>query len=695
MNSSQSKTSTGKKIALVMGALGVVFFLFLASVPFWFDMDRYRPQIISQVQPYLRGSLKLGKLSLSVWGKFKVGVDGFELIDVNGKEVASAKSISGEVPIASVFGGAPKLSIQIHQPSISVVKDKNGKMNVLELIRTSSTDPTQKVGETPATAKGESAGQGGFVLNVLNRAQVALNIDRAHLNYSDLTTGQQTSVQSLSLETKKISLSEPSQIKLSADLDVKMGEAGAIEGPFELLAMVHPKPSLEGKWQGSLTAKSDLSQIEIRSTNAKFKPKGARGIFMTEWTQERDDLRGSVKVEIPGLDFEGKTKLQFNPSIQGEISLISNEIDLDKLFGLDPVNSGKNEAKSGAPQATQASGKTESLDKSVSTLRQNPWLTQSRITLTSELKSLKTRGVVVSGIKATGLWAQGAMRLSSFKMNLLGGTGTASGQLNLMSSKPTYSMDMELKDLQLGQAVASQSPLLKNTIQGRGYFKLNGAGMSLDPEPAKQNFSCTGNLRIADAKFMTLDLGQIVTQALGQSMVKLIDQVPGLKGKSITQAGPVKSEYEVMTGDFSIKNGVMEAPNFVAKAVEGKGLDLKGSTRLTLSTCEFTADWVVKDTYNLTRARDLSLEQGGVKIDHILAQGNEPVMFPILVGGTCTQPKVNYEAISASLIKVAVGNVTQGLARKATQEVTKKIQEELGKQAAKPLKDALKSIFGK
>ena len=219
---------------------------------------------------------------------------------MTGVQTCALPIFSGEVPIASVFGGAPKLSIQIHQPSISVVKDKNGKMNVLELIRTSSTDPTQKAGETPATAKGESAGQGGFVLNVLNRAQVALNIDRAHLNYSDLTTGQQTSVQSLSLETKKISLSEPSQIKLSADLDVKMGEAGVIEGPFELLAMVHPKPSLEGKWQGSLTAKSDLSQIEIRSSTANVKPKGARGILVTEWTQEKDDLRGSVKVEIPG-----------------------------------------------------------------------------------------------------------------------------------------------------------------------------------------------------------------------------------------------------------------------------------------------------------------------------------------------------------------------------------------------------------
>ena len=157
----------------------------------------------------------------------------------------------------------------------------------------------------------------------------------------------------------------------------------------------------------------------------------------------------------------------------------------------------------------------------------------------------------------------------------------------------------------------------------------------------------------------------------------------------------IESRYDFISSDFTINKGLLEAPNFIAKAVSQKGLDLKGLTELTLKDCGLKARWQVIDTYNLTKARDISLEQGGVKIEHLLAEDNSPVSFPIEIDGTCQAPQFNYEAMSGPLIKVALKNVALGVSKRLTQELGKRLQTEIIHRAGKPLGDALKNIFGK
>jgi hypothetical protein len=319
---------------------------------------------------------------------------------------------------------------------------------------------------------------------------------------------------------------------------------------------------------------------------------------------------------------------------------------------------------------------------------------QTDLVLKAEIKEIKSKGIVILDLLAQGSFKKGLLKIEQVKLKVLDGWVTASAQLNMMSSIPVYSGQVEVKEVQLGQAVSSQSPLLKNTVQGKGYFKFAGSGSSFDPENAKARFVGQGSMKIAGAKFSTLDVGQMVTQGLGQSMSKIIEKLPLLKGQSLDKVGSIKSEYEAMTADFSIAQGVFKAPKFLAKPVPNQGLELAGSTELDLRTCALKAEWQIQDPYNLTRVRDIKLEQGGFKVEHLFEEGNKPVMFPIQIGGTCESPKVNYEAMTAHFLKVALNNASKGAVQKATQEVGKKLQEELGKRAGQQLKDALKGIFG-
>ena len=80
-----------KKIILgVCSGVGIII-LFLASIPLWFDIEHYRPEVVSISEKFLNGKLTLGKLTFSVWGKLRFKVDGLSLTDLAGEKVLAVK----------------------------------------------------------------------------------------------------------------------------------------------------------------------------------------------------------------------------------------------------------------------------------------------------------------------------------------------------------------------------------------------------------------------------------------------------------------------------------------------------------------------------------------------------------------------------------------------------------------------------
>ena len=87
-------------------------------------------------------------------------------------------------------------------------------------------------------------------------------------------------------------------------------------------------------------------------------------------------------------------------------------------------------------------------------------------------------------------------------------------------------------------------------------------------------------------------------------------------------------------------------------------------------------DWEVIDTFNLTKAKDLSVNQAGIDIPHILAEGSQPVQFPVSAGCDLKAPCYSYAQVPEYLGKVAMNNAAgrrlgqgQGRAEKAGRPV--------------------------
>ncbi len=121
--------------------------------------------------------------------------------------------------------------------------------------------------------------------------------------------------------------------------------------------------------------------------------------------------------------------------------------------------------------------------------------------------------------------------------------------------------------------------------------------------------------------------------------------------------------------------GKLSLPNFVAQAEPNSGIDLKGRTSLGMVDESVEADWEVIDTYNLTHARDLSVNIQGVDVKSILADGSQPVKFSVHVGCTRSQPCYSYGQVPEYFAKVALANVSRSVQGKAKAELVKKAEE--------------------
>ena len=157
----------------------------------------------------------------------------------------------------------------------------------------------------------------------------------------------------------------------------------------------------------------------------------------------------------------------------------------------------------------------------------------------------------------------------------------------------------------------------------------------------------------------------------------------------------------MISSHFSIQNGKFTAPDFVAKAIANQGIDLKGSTSANLLDETLDVSWDVIDTYNLTHAKDLSVEQSGVKVEHILADGSSPVHFPIHVGCKMSAPCYSYSEVPLFLSKIVLGNVSRAVTGKAKEKLHEELQKRgssIIEQVAPPsiqnqLKNGLKGLF--
>ena len=739
-----------KKLAIIFGVILTVLISGIIIIPLVVDVDHYRPRLVTLANQKINGQLTVGKLSLSLWGHVQIQMKGLKLTDVRNKEVLGAEEAFFQLPLWSLITGAPVVTLKVNHPRINVVKDRRGKVNLLELPVASpkpiSTGENSNYDETtaagaPVATIGQEPKQNGaadsardFVApSLFLKARLGLEFRDALLTYVDEVSAIHTEIKETNLVLRDLSLSHPTELEFWANLDTRYGKTLRLNGPAKLTGRAEPRfengkfvdvkmaahldldpvsiliPGIFEKKAGQATS-ADLSllasgeKISIDHFTAKFLNAEIQGDVQVELPQSVTpaialqaqsntiDLKAWATA-IPQLaeyELAGTAALQFDvrgptdrlkyqgqvnfknvtaklpqfkvpPVWDGEIHVATDQVDrifihlsapgsdlkiqgkLDSFSrprltlrasssGIDfdqwvifpaPGQSKKGDLSASADESSVTpNSRRESTaqtpvradyDAQLATLRENEWAKKTTLHFNVDVKSLRAKGITVSQLLCYASFDQLTLGLDGCSFHLFGGEIKPSLQLRLAPSTPNYQWSAAVRRFDLGQAVASQLAMFKNTLTGWADLNLKGSGASLNPTAAMSRLKMEGQLQVNQANFVTIDIAKMVSEALNQSLNKIAGQVPGLQGKKLPDLPAHSSKYESITSHFSVQDGKFTAPDFYAQAVAHQGIDLRGRTALGLLDESLDVSWSVIDTYNLTRARDLTVEAGGRK----------------------------------------------------------------------------------
>ncbi len=480
---------------------------------------------------------------------------------------------------------------------------------------------------------------------------------------------------------------------------------------FELGGSANFQASANGPaGQLNYQAKLALEKITAKAPMLKAKPQIDGTVKII--TDQIENFTMSVKAPGNDLQISGKLVSFTKPHL--DLQVTSGGMDLDQLIDFPPPAPAKSSAQTGGGSGGSGSGGSEQssghpVDKKAAVdfdallipLRENKMMQALVVNMGVNMKMLQAYQVKMADLMSKVSFKDLVGSIDQFSMGLWSGSIKTNATMDLKPKAPAYRFNAEVAGLDLKQAVSSQKPMFKNTLLGKASFKIVGSGSSFNPGSATKNLNAKGNLKVEKATFATIDVGKMAADAINQTVSKLGDKIPALKGKGLGGAPGRESRYDIVQSDFSIVNGIFSAPNFVAKAEPKQGIDLKGDTTLGLTDFSIKAAWELSDTYNFTNARDLSVEQAGVKVDHILAEGERPVRFPVHVGCTMLSPCYSYTEVPEFLGKVAMANTTHAVEGKAKAELKKRAEEKAKEllQNAPPgiqekAKDLTKKLFG-
>jgi uncharacterized protein involved in outer membrane biogenesis len=494
------------------------------------------------------------------------------------------------------------------------------------------------------------------------------------------------------------------------DLNIKSNEI-ALQPWSELVPMLKDfalggSASFEASAKGSadkLNYQAHLGMKEITAKAPKLKAQPRINGTVDVVTDKVE--RFLVTMTAPGNDLKVEGKLVSFTKPQIEAQVTSSEMDLDQLVEFPPPKAKAERSQpvvaGGAPTASAPVGGAQvktpvvDFDALLDPLRDNMIAGATQAKISVNMKMLKAYGVKMTDVTSQLSLRELAASIDQFQMKLFGGSIKATASTQLKPKAPTYHFNADIASLDLQQAVESQFALLKNTILGKAFLKIDGGGASFNPDPAKLNLNAKGSMKVENATFATIDVGRMTTEAINKALDRVGEKVSQAKGKSVKSLGAKESQYEFISSDFTISGGKFSAPNFVAKAAPNAGIDLKGSTIVGLTDFSVKANWEVIDTYNLTHARDLSVDVAGTQVPHLLAEGDKPVRFPVSVGCNLMAPCYSYTEVPEFLAHIALSNLTRGVEGKAKAELRKKVEEkakELTEKASPQVQDAIKGL---
>ena len=799
-----------KLLKILVGAVGFIVIALLV-IPFVVNVDKFRPQIIKAANENINGSLELGQLSLTLWGRIHVAVDGLKLLDTQKNQIVSVKDASFDASYGSIFSGAPLITILMKEPEIQVLKGKDGKLNVMGLMKEgiSGTGGTAaKPIQDPSQSEPAKPAGSTELPSIVVNSHIGLSIQDAKLIYKDQTLALSNTIDKLNVRVKDFSLTRKTELEIWADLKTTMGADRktdlTVEGPLKLNIELTPQV-VNGEFKsGVMSANFSADELSIEKGSLFQKKKGVlanfkflaaldqhsmhlteatvnfhnaqvivKGVFdkilgadfrfdtqpvsLKSWSDlipmlkeyELDgslSLVGDVKGKPEALSYHAKLGIQnfsakgpnlkAKPIINGSIEVSTDRIDhflvdlkapgneivlegsllsftmpvlnfqLNSPKGMDldqwvefpktapPVAAAATKDSAGKLATTNSdvAAPLADFDAMLEPLRKNEMLKNATVDGSVSVAFLKAKNNRIDHIGAKIQFKNLVAALTGITLKTYDGVFTGNFSTDLKPSQPLYNLSLALSGLDLAKAVETSFQAFKNTVVGKLSFSAVGGGSSFNPDTAKKHLQMKGDFKVLEAQFKTIDVAKMANDAINGSVGKIAEKVPFLKGKNLHVSSHIDSKYEIISSHFTISNGVLDAPDFVARAAPKRGIDLKGSTKMGLLDESLDAKWELQDTQRVTGADQLSANIAGKDIKNFLAKSEkDPVIIPITVGCKWSAPCPSYTAAPEYLAGVAASRLSN-----VAKDVAREIVKDKAKEAIQnALPSGLKKLFGR
>lgn len=233
------------KILIGLGVLVIIVVAAIFSLPFLIDLNKYQDQYKPLLEEALNRKVQLQDIRLTIWPRIGARVAGFAVLDDPAFGTAPFTSLSSlevGVKLIPLLSGTVEVEeITLRDPVITVIKNKNGVLNVSTVGRTGVAVP-----DTPSRAPIPSTEGPLKILALL--AVDRVSVAGGTLTYRDLSAAKPTEyvLQDMELLLQSVRLGQTPNIHFAT-----------LVQPFNLPA------TLDGTF-GPLRETADIDAINIR-----------------------------------------------------------------------------------------------------------------------------------------------------------------------------------------------------------------------------------------------------------------------------------------------------------------------------------------------------------------------------------------------------------------------------------------------
>ncbi len=666
-----------RKVLIIAGCIVALPILLVIALLVFVDVNKFRPAIQSQLEKTLHRSVNLGSLHLKVI-PLSVRVDNVTVADApefgSQHPFVTSNALSVRVGLFALLKGQVQVdSLIIEQPSIELIKSKEGKWNA------------STIGE-PSPSGGENDGKAnnGTAISIAE-----LRIDDGKIAVTDQATGKRSVYDHIDISLKNFKPGERFTLEAQAHLP------GAGKQKITLEANGLP-PGAGGLETADLNGKLSLDAVSLGALRA-FLGTAAAGtpdaVFDggCDFEAHSGTLAGKGSVKIQSPDFKEPLTLTYSVQHNLRDGVLSVPSLVAKLgaFTLD----GKGELRaSSTPPAVTADLRLNSAPMAealrIGRLFGAPDNITSDGTITAQLHAQGTSSspslsggvqisslgynlIVLKNVRATCKADNGVIHLDPLSAQLFGGQQTGSLTVDTKSKQTSLVLQSKLDKVdanQLMTAATSVKEIVYGSLSGNVDMRLlHGPSQDM----AK---GLNGTLQIQ------LNNGKLA----GMHILNEVASIANILGYA--RRSEPYTNFLKLSGTLKVLNGVANTDD-LRMDMDGASLSAVGSAGLSDQVLNMHVTAVLSK-----RQVELLGGQASGLMSTVLANNNGDWVIPATVTGTFAKPRFAPDAARFAQMKL------KGLLPTADNPggMVSKIQQVLGgKDKGKGLMDLIDSVTKK